>query len=240
MLDFLPYLLQDLWELGSNPEDIINLIEKYMDTSEESNILDLACGKGAVAIKIAKSLNVKVTGIDLIPEFIEYASQKANKLSADTFCHFKTEDINESVLIEKNYDCVILGSAGNILGTPEETLHKLKLPIKPHGYIIIYDVCLRDTAKKEDIKYKDHDYLNYEQWLNTFSQSDLKLIEAIPNKKASRNDSNNKAIMNRAHELASIHTEKEPIFENFIDIQLNGSYDLKNSVTGITWLLQPV
>jgi hypothetical protein len=46
--------------------------------------------------------------------------------------------------------------------------------------------------------------------------------------------------MNRAHELARIHPEKKLIFENLVNIQLNGSYDLEHSVTGVTWLLQTV
>ena len=240
ILHFLPYLLQDLWELGSNPEDMIKLIEKHMSTSEKTQILDLACGKGAVTIKIAKNLNINVTAIDLVPEFIDYAKQKANEFGVDTFCHFKIDDINQAILIEKNYDCVILGSAGSVLGTPKETLDKLKLTIKPNGYILIYDVYLLDTAKKENLKYKDNDYLSYKQWLNVFSQSNVRVIDVIPNKKSFKNESNNKSMIKRAHELINTYPEKKSIFENFITIQLNGSYDLKNSVVGVTWLLQIV
>ncbi|WP_207706943.1 hypothetical protein [Alkalibaculum sporogenes] len=28
LIPYLPYLLQDLWELGSSPKDIINMIQK--------------------------------------------------------------------------------------------------------------------------------------------------------------------------------------------------------------------
>jgi len=88
------------------------------------------------------------------------------------------------------------------------------------------------------VKYKEHAYLTYGQWLNTFSQSGEKLIDAVPNKKASENDSNNKAIIKQANELVNRYPEKKPIFKDFIRAQLNGSYDLENSVTGVTWLLQ--
>jgi ubiquinone/menaquinone biosynthesis C-methylase UbiE len=238
ILYFLPYLLQDLWELGSNPKDIIDLIETHLTTSEKTKVLDLACGKGAVAIKIAQSLHIRVTGIDLIPEFIDYARQKADEHCVDTFCYFEIGDISKAIFIEKNYDCVILGSAGAVLGSPKETVDKLKHTIKPNGYILIYDVYLLDTTNKENVKYKDHEYLTYGQWLNAFSQSGVKLIDAITDKNTSKNDANNKSIMNRAHELINIHPEKRSIFENFISIQLNGSYDLENSVAGVTWLLQ--
>lgn len=48
LIPFLPYLLQDLWELGSSSEEITDLLSDYCELNEDSKILDLACGKGAV------------------------------------------------------------------------------------------------------------------------------------------------------------------------------------------------
>ena len=237
LLPFLPYLLQDLWELGSNPADMIYLIKKHIPILGKTQILDLACGKGAAAVKIAQSLNVRIKGIDLIPEFIEYATCKAKEFHVDSLCNFVTGDINSAVFEEKNYDCVILGSAGDVLGSPAETFDKLKLTINPKGYILFYDVYLTDITQKESIQYKDRKYLTYGQWLDIFSQSGLKPAEAVTNAKASDNDSNNNAIINRAHELTRLHPDKKRIFEDFVNIQLSGSHDLKNCVAGVTWLL---
>ena len=47
LIPYLPYLLQDLWELGSSPKDMVHLISKNIITSEKTKVLDLACGKGA-------------------------------------------------------------------------------------------------------------------------------------------------------------------------------------------------
>lgn len=69
ILPFIPYFLQDFFELGSSPKDITYLIKQHMRLSAESNFLDLACGKGAVSIGIAKELGNPVKGIDLIPAF---------------------------------------------------------------------------------------------------------------------------------------------------------------------------
>src|SRR5579884_1316333 len=41
-------------------------------------LLDLACGTGRMAIRMAK-LGYQVTGVDLTPEMIDWASQKAAK-----------------------------------------------------------------------------------------------------------------------------------------------------------------
>ena len=41
LLPFLPYLLQDFWELGSDPEVMIRLIKKHIALSPEISVLDL-------------------------------------------------------------------------------------------------------------------------------------------------------------------------------------------------------
>ncbi|HRS21797.1 MAG TPA: class I SAM-dependent methyltransferase, partial [Clostridia bacterium] len=64
LIPYLPYLLQDLWELGSDPKEIIGLIRKNIQKVKDLKILDLACGKGAASVKLAKELGCNVQGID--------------------------------------------------------------------------------------------------------------------------------------------------------------------------------
>lgn len=238
LLPFLPYLLQDLWELGSNPRDMVNLIKKHVPVAEETKILDLACGKGAVSIKIAESLNVNVYGFDLIEDFIVYARQKAKELQVDSLCHFTCGDVNETVNAEINYDCVIFGAAGNILGYPRETLNKLIKTVKPKGYILIDEAYLPDDLANEEIKYKNYDYLTHQQWLCLFKDSGLQLVEELSNLEEYDFDADNKAIATRANELIAKYPEKRGIFEGYIQSQLNECDDLDNRITAVTWLLQ--
>ena len=122
LIPYLPYLLQDLWELGSSPIDIIDMIQKYIQVSEKTKVLDLACGKGAVSVQVAEAFGCRVKGIDIIPKFIDYANIKAQEYSVDNLCEFKVGDINEAVKVEKDYDIVILGAVGDVLGNPDETI----------------------------------------------------------------------------------------------------------------------
>ena len=240
LLPFLPYLLQDLWELGSSPKDMIRLIKKHMPISENTKILDLACGKGAVSINIAKELGVRVYGFDLIPEFVEYSTQKSKELNVDALCQFTVGDANKIIDTEKNYDCVIFGAAGNILGTPQETLIKLIRTIKPNGYIIIDEAYLPDDGDNEGVKYKNYDYLTHKQWLHLFEDSGLKLVEEISNVEEYDFDSDNEAIAMRANELIAKYPEKRTIFEGYIQSQLNECDDLENNVVAVTWILQRI
>ena len=55
ILPYLPYILQDFWEIGSDPDVIIDLLKKHLSNTNNFKVLDLGCGKGAVSIIIAKS-----------------------------------------------------------------------------------------------------------------------------------------------------------------------------------------
>lgn len=90
-----------------------------------------------MSVHIAKELKIPVYGFDLIPEFVKYANQKATEWKVGSLCHFDSSDVNELVNTEKNFDCVIFGAAGNILGSPEKMLKELMKPITSNGSLSV-------------------------------------------------------------------------------------------------------
>ena len=238
LLPYLPYLLQDLWELGSNPRDMIGLMKKHMPISKGTKVLDLACGKGAVSINIAKELGIHAHGFDLLPDFLDYARTKANEMGVSALCHFSHGDVNEVVSTQKDYDCTIFGAAGNILGDPGETLAKLNRTVKPGGFILIDEAYLPDNAGGDNIKYQNYDYMYHSQWLQLFANNGLTLIEELRNIEDYDFDADNKAIAARAAELIAKHPEKREIFEGYVRSQLNECEDLENNIIAVTWILQ--
>ena len=238
LLPFLPYLLQDLWELGSSPRDIISLMKKHIPMSKDVKVLDLACGKGAVSINIAKELGLNVYGFDLLPEFIEYAVKKADEFGVSALCHFEIGDVNEVVNTQRDYDCAIFGAAGNILGSPRETLAKLSKTVKLGGFIIIDEGYFPDDGSGEDVKYQNYEFLYRGQWLRLFEDNGLTLVEEMANIEDYDFDADNRAIAARAQELIAKHPEKRAIFEGYVQSQLNECDDLENSIVAVTWILQ--
>jgi ubiquinone/menaquinone biosynthesis C-methylase UbiE len=233
MIPYLPYLLQDLWELGSNPRDIIKLISKHISISKNMRILDLACGKGAVSILLAKELECKVKGIDIFPEFIDYARNKAIEYSVADLCEFAVNDINNAVLCEQNYSIVILGAVGDVLGEPDVTIDKLKKTIKPSGYIIIDDGYVAEGSVSN--------YHSRAEWLRYFDKTGIKLIAEMPSdtkEMAETNRNNQEQITRRANELKQFHPELSDLFEKYIQSQQSECDELENDITCVTWLLQ--
>jgi SAM-dependent methyltransferase len=241
VLPFLPYLLQDFWELGSEPDEIADLINKYVNISGDTRVLDLACGKGAVSVKIAQKLRVKVRGIDLIPEFIEYAGKMAKEFCVNDLCEFLNDDINEAVKTEKDYDCVIYGAVGaDVLGGPVATLNKLKAVVKPGGHIIIHEAFITEEGKREGVRYCKDVFITEQQWIALFKKAGLELAETSSGDGSGNLDSSSamEAITMRANELTERYPDKKAIFDGYIRSQQNEYDDIDDSLVGATWILR--
>jgi len=220
---------------------MVRLIEKYVDLQSDTKILDLACGKGAVSVKIAERLRAKVKGIDITPEFIEYAREKAKEYGVENLCDFTLGDINETVKIEKDYDCVILGAVGpGVLGGPAETLRKLKTAVKPGGYILIEDGFIADESSREKIRHNKDIHLTEQQWHDLFEEAGLELCETASGFGEGDLDSVSgmAAITKRANELIEKHPDKKDLLEKYVSSQQNEYDDIDDSLICVTWVLR--
>ena len=144
--------------------------------------------------------------------------------------------------MKKNYDIVILGGVGDVLGAPGDTLQKLKQTIELGGHIIIDESYLKDGSKQEDIGYNNYKYLTKKQWDMLFEKTGLKLIETVF---ASDLDSENldrdtgmAAITLRANELIKEHPDKKSMFEGYIRSQQNEYDDIDNNLESVIWILK--
>ncbi len=143
---FLSFILQDLWEIGSDPEEIIGLIKKHASDYRSLRVLDLGCGKGAVPVKVASALGCHCMGIDGIEEFIEFAKRKAEEFRVSSLCFFKTDDIRIAVRNLSDFDIIILGSIGPVFGDYFQTLTTLSGCLKRNGFFIISDGYIDDLS----------------------------------------------------------------------------------------------
>ncbi len=241
LIDDLPYLLQDLWELGSDPARVAELLEKHLPTPGQARILDLACGKGAVSVRVAQALGAKVHGVDILPEFIAYARQKAQEYDVASHCAFAVGDINDAVRTERGYDAVIFGAVGGVLGATDETLTKLQRTIREKGLIVLDDAYLRDPQALDELAYRHYAYPTLAQWRDAFARAGLTVLAEICNEAGEIDDSNsynNAAIARRAAELSAMHPARKALFDAYVRSQLDECQDLDGPVVGTMWLLQ--
>ena len=104
LLPHMPYLLQDLWALGSSVNQILDLIGTLPLSSDSAKVLDLGCGKGAVSIRIASKFRFDVVGIDAMSEFLKDAHKKASEYEVSDLCCFIEQDILTYVIDKHNFE----------------------------------------------------------------------------------------------------------------------------------------
>lgn len=224
---YLPYILQDLWEIGASPEVVLKLIKKHTTDHSNLNVLDLGCGKGAVLIKLAKELNCQCHGIDAVKEFINEAKYKAKKYNVEEYCFFERDDIRIRIPDLKDYDIIILGSIGPVLGDYYSTLTKVSKCIKDSGLIVIDDGYINDESEYSHPLVEKRSVI-----LEQVSNAGMKLInEIIINKDEIKesDDYIHRNIKRRCQELIEKHPDIKNIFIDYIRKQEeeNGAIETK-------------
>ncbi len=238
LIPFIPYLLQDLFELGSSPKIIIEIL-KSLDLKNDSTILDLACGKGAVSIQISKSLGFSFKGIDLYKLFVEFANNKAVEEGVKHLCRFEVADINTAVRNERNYDVVILASAETLLGELHTAIGGLRNCIRNGGFIIYDGSYLNDESSLENPDYSV--IKNYSTTIKQFTYFGDVIIKevVIPAEETISIDKMyTEVIRKRANELAEKYPNRKKLFCDYVKKQEEECSIIETEITGCVWCIR--
>lgn len=214
LFPFLPYILQDLWEIGASPKVIIGLVRKHTKNYSNLSVLDLGCGKGAVSIKLAKEFNCKCFGIDAIKEFIDEANDKAREFGVDHLCQFAVDDIRERIKVLIRFDIIILGAIGPVFGDYHSTLTILSQCLNKKGMIIIDDGYIENENDYSHPLIQKKEII-----LQQIKDSGMRIVDEVIIAADKIKDSDDHIFENlkkRCHELIQIHPDKRGLFENYI------------------------
>lgn len=238
LLPYLPALLQDIFFLGGSPDMIVEMLRQNVERPGALKILDLACGKGAVAITLAKEFGAAVTGVDLLEPFIQEARKKAEEYGVSHLCTFEAGDVNEAVQTHTGYDCVVFAAAGDVLGSQRETLQKLKGTLRPGGFILLDESYLKSSG--EEVRYRGEHYITLEAFAALLRETGLQeaaRMEMAPDAVDEVNDHDLKAIARRVEELSAQHPQDKALFEGYLRSQQNEVSDIEESLVNLVQLL---
>lgn len=229
LFPYLPFLLQDSWELGSSADMVLKIVKELsLPRKKKIKILDLGCGKGAVSIPIARSLGYYIHGIDAVPEFIQEARIRAKENGVKDFCHFETGDIRVMVHSLKHYDILILGSIGPVFGNIKETLRKVSPALNKGGYLLLDDGYVEDENTINNLAIPTRS-----QVLEQIQQASMVIIkEEILGKEEIRqsNDHIFQHMKKRADELIQQFPEQKELFINYMKVQAEENERLENQI----------
>jgi cyclopropane fatty-acyl-phospholipid synthase-like methyltransferase len=228
IIPFLPYILQDVWEIGAEPQTIIHLIKSHYKGSSPASVLDLGCGKGAVSVNIAARLGFNCYGIDAIPEFIEFCRLKSDEYNVTHLCTFEIADIRERIKSLNGFDIIILGAIGPVLGDYFNTFYALLPHLNPGGIIVIDDGYISD-----DSSFTHPQLLKEGELKRQVQKAGMQMIaEEIFDRSFIREtdafmfDS----IRKRCTELSNLHPGKKYLFDNYIKNQEEEFDVLENKI----------
>jgi 2-polyprenyl-3-methyl-5-hydroxy-6-metoxy-1,4-benzoquinol methylase len=241
LLPFLPDLVIDLWALGSSPGEIVELVRQLALPAETTKVLDLGCGKGAVSIALAREFGFQVLGIDAFQPFLRDAQQKAQEHKVAPLCRFMVANIHDIIDTARDFDIVIYAALGNVLGSFDECVAKLRQTIHPGGYMIIDDGFLKRSKKFLHPGYEHYgSYETTRQWLTAHGDTIVTEVILPDEVTTSVNDEYLHAIQGRAQDLISAHPELETLINEYVANQIEECKIINEELTGAIWLLQGI
>jgi SAM-dependent methyltransferase len=236
LFPFLPYILQDSRELGTDPAVVLALLREHFTRHDTFSLLDLGCGKGTVSVQAAKRFGCRCHGIDGIPAFIADAQQFANEAGVQHLCRFEVADIREAVSFLEGFDVVVLGSIGPVLGSYTETLTAVSRCMLPSGKVVLDDWYLDD-----DSDYAHPQVIKRSEMLAQIDAAGMEMVveEVMPREDlVEMDDALSLVIERRCRELMVRYPEKRALFSDYIRRQHEMNHFLENRVTCATMLLQ--
>ena len=238
LLPLLPYLIQDLWVMGSSIDQIFSGIE-LLHLPELNTVLDLCCGKGGLSVQIAKKFGYRVTGVDAMSVFLKTAERKAGEFKVAHLCRFIQEDVNEFTSIPRKFDLVILAAAGPVFGDIKQTMEILRSQVKVGGFIFIDDCYLPDGSQvmnRKGYKY----YLDYKDTRDALLSFGDQMIAEIKTDDAQKNINSKyqRLIKNRGAELIKNYPELEKDIRNYIQEQSDECDILERKLRSMLWIVQ--
>lgn len=110
----LPELFAEFDTLGLPTHTLISLLRRARTSGQirpltpASRVLDLACGKGAMAIALARSFGCRATGVDGCDVFIEAAAEASAHAGVSHLCTWVLADVREWRPPADTYDIAMM------------------------------------------------------------------------------------------------------------------------------------
>ncbi|MBD3383835.1 methyltransferase domain-containing protein [candidate division KSB1 bacterium] len=237
MLPEMPFLLEDLWALGSSVKDILRVVEN-LGLSSDSTVLDLGCGKGAVSVPITSRFKSRITGVDAMSSFLKDANRKAAEYGVAERCRFICQDIMDYVKADHDFDLVIFASVGGIWGSLQNTVAQLRRQIRNGGYMVIDDGYARTSGPLQRKHYEQ--YRDHQTTLGELTALGDTILTEIDTTQYSRkiNRAYLDSISKRGAELILQKPELKDKINSYILLQQQECEFLDHHIVGALWLLQ--
>ncbi len=239
LLPVLPELLADIDDLSGSPTSCVDLLQPFVTPAMRS-ALDLGCGKGGIAVELAKRFGWHVHGVDAMQPFIEVARARAEREGVTERCVFEDNEIRTFLSsFREKVDVVILSSVGPVFGDYKSTIGALREHVIRDGFMLIDDAHLNSETDREKVVYPG--YVGRDEMLRQLTahgEEIVKEVIAAPERLLRINQRNTALIRKRAEALVHSRPELSGVLEQYIARQEHETEVLGREVTCATWVLR--
>ena len=228
IVPFLPYIFQDVWELGAVPGTVIDIVRRHARDLSRLRVLDLGCGKGAVSVRLAEALRCRCFGLDGIQEFIQFAADKAAAAGVGDLCSFEVADIRTRIEALGRFDVIVLGAIGPVFGDYLVTLETLTPHLAEGGLVVVDDGYLPDDSSRAHPR-----VLKRGDLLRQIAAAGMRIVEevCVADEELERLDQAlSLALERRCAEFMTKCPEQKALFEDYVRLQAEESEFLKGDV----------
>jgi ubiquinone/menaquinone biosynthesis C-methylase UbiE len=156
-----------------------------------SKVLDVGCGLGKTACRLAAETGCTVTGVDIMPAMVEQAKKTAKQMKVEDKVRFMEGDARQLPFEDNSFDTVFVESVTIFVEDVARALAEYHRVVRPGGAVCDNEVCITQKSTeelKDDIKdlekiftafssKTDRGFLTFEDWRNLF-QGQFRKVEA--------------------------------------------------------------
>ncbi len=233
---FLPYILQDIWEIGASPDVIVHLLHNHCRDHAHLRLLDLGCGKGVVSIQAAAELGISCLGIDAVEAFVAEARARAAEHKVDSLCRFEVGDIRNRIKGLAGFDVIVLGAIGPVFGDYRETLTALSPCLKTDGIFIIDEGYFPDNSPCTHPIIREKSVL-----FGEIAAAGMELIDEVIIGEEDIRDADAdifESLKTRCLELAEAHPDRKDLFLDYIRRQVEENVVLEDEAVCSTMVIR--
>lgn len=171
--------------IGSSHPGGFPATKQNLDSIEikpEDYVLDAGCGSGLTACHLAKTRGCKIMGVDISPQMVEKAAQRAEKEGVSQLVEFRVADVTHMPFPENSFNWVLAESITVFLDKIK-VYQEFYRVLKPEGWVADLEMALLRELPPQ-LKHQlgecfgeSTNPLPFEQWCQAITQAGFQDVE---------------------------------------------------------------